>query len=164
MTLRNVKRLSKLARTGTKSSHILDTPSLAHEPDSTPRFKGTDENNPIARSTFDQDIEHPMHTVIKIDVGRARLISPNELACTRAGKGVAGFVAFHEICFHLNHRAGAFSPYKFRSDQSFRALQRIALKKGLGQHARKIAESISTEVTLLCLRPMAPSQSRNGQT
>ena len=94
---------------------------------------------PIPRAALDQNVQHPVHAVVEIDVGRARFIALDEGARARALEGVTRFVAFDQVGFRLNDKAGAFPPNELGADQVCGAKEWINLEENIGQHAGKIA-------------------------
>jgi hypothetical protein len=132
--------LRQLARTGTKSPDVFHAAPRAHERKTAPRLNRPNENEPIPWPAFDEDIQHPVHAVVEIDVGRSGLVPLHERTRARALEGVTGFVVFDQVRFGLHDKAGAFFPDELRADQVFSTKQRIGLKKNKGQHAGKLAE------------------------
>src|SRR6266446_7847656 len=110
MTFGNVERLREFARAGAEAPNIFDAAALSHQRDSAPRLERANEDEAVTRATLDQYIEHPVHAVVKIDVGDPGLVAPNESARARAAEGVTRFVVFDEIGLGLNDDACTFFP------------------------------------------------------
>ena len=117
MTLRDSECLGQLPGAGTKPPNVFQTAPLSHDGQAAPRLDRTNQNESIPRAALDQDIQHPVHAVVEIDVGRARFVALDEGARARALEGVRRFVAFDQIGFRLNDEAGAFSPNELGADQ-----------------------------------------------
>ncbi len=139
MTLCDIERLGQFPGAGAKAPNIFDAAALSHDRKTAPRLDRPNENQPITRAAFDQNVQHPVHAVVEIDVGRARFIALDEGARARALEGVTRFVAFDQIGFRLNDKAGAFPPNELGADQVCGAMERINLEENIGQHAGKIA-------------------------
>ena len=84
----DIKRLRQLAGTGTQPFHIVHSASRFHQVYSALRFERANQDQSISRSAFDQNIEHPMDAVVKINVASSRFVPLYETARTRAAKGV----------------------------------------------------------------------------
>lgn len=140
MTPRDPKRLGQFSRAGAKSPNVFDTASVSHQFKAAPGLDCANQNQTITRSAFDEHVQHPVDTVVEIDVSRARLVSLDEGARTRAAKRVTGFVVLDQIRFSLDDETCAFSPNELGADQILCALERIDLKKTLSQHADKLAD------------------------
>lgn len=139
MTLRNSECLGQLPGAGTETSSVFQTAPLAHDGKATPRLDRTNQNESIPWAALDQDIQHPVHAVVEIDVGRARFVALDEGARARALEGVRRLVAFDQVGFGLNDKAGAFPPNELGADQVCGAKEWINLEENIGQHADKIA-------------------------
>jgi len=139
MTLRNSECLGQLPGAGTETSSVFQTAPLAHDGKATPRLDRTNQNESIPWATLDQDIQHPVHAVVQIDVGRARFVALDEGARARALEGVRRLVAFDQVGFGLNDKAGALPPNELGADQVCGAKEWINLEENIGQHADKIA-------------------------
>jgi hypothetical protein len=139
MALRDIERLGKFPRAGAKAPNIFDAATFSHDLKTAPRLKRADEDDPVARATFDKHVEHPMHAVVKIDVSRAWFIALDECARARAFEGVARFVALDQVGFRLNDKTGAIPPNEFDADQICGANEWINLEEDIGQHAGKLA-------------------------
>lgn len=137
MTPGDIKRLRQFSRTGTEPPNVIDATSLPHQRDSTPRLDCADENEAVTRTAFDEDVEHPMHAVIEIDVGGAGFIALDKFARARAFEGVRGFVLLGEICFRLDDDSAAFFPDKFRADEIFSTGQWVGPEKAVGKHEQR---------------------------
>src|SRR3954447_5416335 len=81
----NRQRLCQLSGTGTELMNIIHAAPLSHQRNAASRLQGADENKPVFRS-FHQHVQHPMNTVIKINVRRPRAISLNEGTRARANE------------------------------------------------------------------------------
>ena len=131
MTLRNGERLRQFPRPGTKLPHVLHFAPLSHDAKTALRLNRPNENEPIPRPAFDEDIQHPVHAVVEIDVGRAWFVPLDEGARARTLESMTSFVALDQIRFRLNDKTRASFPNELGADQIFRALERINLKKTL---------------------------------
>lgn len=129
MPLRDRERLGQLARPGAEPPDVFHLSSLTHDLESPPRFDRADQDETIARPAFNEHVQHPVHAVIEIDVGRARLVALDEGARARPIERVTSLVPLHQIRLGLDHNARAFSPDEPAANQIFRALQRIDLEK-----------------------------------
>ena len=139
MTPRNGERLRQFPWTGAEPPNIFDFSSQSHARKTAPRLDRPNENQSIPRPAFGEHIQHPVHAVVEIDVGRARLVSLDKRARARTLESVTGLVALDQVRFRLDHNTRAFSPNELRADQVLGALQRIALKESIGQHAATLA-------------------------
>ena len=92
MPLRDVQRLRQFAGARAKTMDILDPAARSHEAESPPRLERPNQDEPAPGPAFHEHIEHPMHTVIHINVNRPGGVSLDERTGARSGKGVAGFV------------------------------------------------------------------------
>ena len=106
--------------------------AAGHEMEPARGFDGGDEDEAVFRSAFDQDVEHPVHAVIKIDVGGARPVFGNEGPGGWPREGVAGFVIHRAIGFGLDDDAGAMFPGKRAADQLAGACDGVALEEIAG--------------------------------
>ena len=108
---------------------IIDPTASPHDAEAPPRLQGTNQDQPAPSRAFHEQIEHPVHAVIHINVDSSRRVALDERAGARPGKGVAGLVVQGEISFRLHDDARAFSPNKLGADELARTNQRVALKK-----------------------------------
>jgi hypothetical protein len=129
MSIRYVERAGQLARTGTKIAEIIGPASLFHKRNAATRLDRTDQDQTIARPAFHEHVQHPVHPVIEINVGRARFVALHELTRAGSAEGVAGLVVLGEIRFGLDYDSFASSPHQRRADEVRCAIERIALEK-----------------------------------
>ena len=134
MPLRDVERLRQPAWARAKPPHILHSAAFPHERDTEPGFDRSNENESITRAALDENVQHPVHAVVKINVSRAGLVPPNELPRARSAECVARFVAFHQIRLCLNNNAGAFFPDELCPDKISGAFDRISLEEIRRKH------------------------------
>jgi hypothetical protein len=127
--IRYVERLRQFTRSGTEIAHILCSASLLHQRNSQARLDRADQDQSVAGSGFYQHVQHPMHSVVKINVGRARFVAFHKLARTRSAKCVRCLVVLGQIRFALDDNSFAPSPYEGRANQIRRTDQRIPLEK-----------------------------------
>ena len=139
VTFRDIERLGQFPRTGAKPPNVFDSSPFAHEREPAPRLDRTDKNEPIARAALDEHIQHPVHAVVEIDVGGARLVPRHERARARPAESVTSFVAFHKIRLGLDNQPCAFSPNKLSADQVAGAVEWITLEKRIQQHAVNVS-------------------------
>jgi len=147
MPLVDIQCLGQLARTGTKPLNIFYVAPLSHEAESTLRFNRPDENETISRATLHEHVQHPMNTIIEVDVGRSGSVSFNISTRAWAAECMGSFIALDQISFRFDDETCALSPNEFRADQILRALKRINLEKTSPQHISNLAgrlESAST--------------------
>jgi hypothetical protein len=131
MTFRDVERLRQLAGTGTEPPNVFNSAPLPHQSQTALRLDRANENEAIARAAFDEDVEHPVHAVIEINVGRACFVAFDKGARARPRECMTGFVPFHQIGFHFDHNAPAFLPHQLSADQFARANQRVSFEEGI---------------------------------
>jgi hypothetical protein len=113
----NIECLRQLPRPGTESAQFFHSASSLHQRNPTARLDRANQNDAVARASFDEDVEHPMDAVVEIDVSGTGFVSPNKFTRARSAEGVTRFVAFHQIGLGLNYHAGAPSPNQLRADQ-----------------------------------------------
>jgi len=158
MPLVDIQCLGQLAGTGTKPPNVFQIAPLSHEAESLPRFDRPDQNETIARATFNENVQHPVNAVIEIDVGGAGLVSLNKSSRARAAECVCRFIAHDQIRFGLNDEPGTSFPNELCADQILRALERIDLEKTSSQHAGTLAERLG-----ICLAGGTCSRLCRGQ-
>ena len=78
---------------------------------------------------FGQDIGQPIHPVVEIHVGAARLVGLDKAPGTGPEKGVAGLVTVFGIGLRLDHDPGTAFPVKLDADQVAGATDWIPLKE-----------------------------------
>jgi hypothetical protein len=117
MTSRDVERLRQFAGTGAKAPNVFDTAPFSHQAKSSSRLDCADENESVAWPAFHEYVQHPVHAIVEINVGRARFIAPNELSRARAPESVTRFVAFDQIGLRLNDNADTLFPDQLRPDE-----------------------------------------------
>src|SRR5439155_1398318 len=83
--------------------------ALLHQRDSTAWFERTNQNKAIL-FPFYQHIQHPVHSVIEIDISRARFVTFDERARGGPRKSVRRFIVERRISFHLDDNPYTFSP------------------------------------------------------
>ncbi len=132
------QRGGEFARAGTQGADRVEFGSgiresaAGHEVEPARGFDGADEDEAVLGSAFDQDVEHPVHAVIKIDVGGARPVFGDEGPGGWPREGVAGFVIHRAIGFGLDDDAGAMFPGERAADQLAGACHGVALEKIAG--------------------------------
>jgi hypothetical protein len=113
--------------------NLKDGASLPHQRDSASWLECTDENE-TAFLSFHQNIQHPVNSVVKINVSRPSLISFDERARSWANKAMTGFITDCVIGFSFNDYPGTRIPIELAPDEITSAAQRIALEKISPQH------------------------------
>ncbi len=131
MTMGNVERLREFARPRAETFYVIQFSPFFHPFNSSLRFQSTNQNETVLLS-FHEHIQHPVHPIIKINVGRAGLVSLDKGARARAHEGVTCLIIYRVVSFRLDEHTGAISPDQFRADQLPRANERIAFKKRCG--------------------------------
>ncbi|HEY4758245.1 MAG TPA: hypothetical protein VIH43_06780 [Chthoniobacterales bacterium] len=129
----NRQRLCQLSGTGTELMNIIHAAPLSHQRNAASRLQGADENKPVFRS-FHQHVQHPMNTVIEINVRRPGAISLNEGTRARANEAMTGFVTGGVVGFGFHDYAGARIPIELAANQIVRATEWVPLKKIAAQH------------------------------
>jgi hypothetical protein len=129
MPVRDSESLRELARSRTKTPDFFHAATLFHQLQALPGLEGANQNEAAAFPAFDEQVEHPVDTVVKINVNRAGPITLDKRPGARPGKGVASFVIQGQIRLCLDDNAGAFSPDQPGADKLARADQGIALEK-----------------------------------
>src|ERR1044071_1875741 len=109
MPFRDVQGLGQFARSGAKAVDLIDPTACSHDVEATPRLECSNQNQPTP-GALHEHIEHPVHTVIHVNVNCARHVSLHELTCAWPCKGVASFVIQSEIRLCLDYNPGTFSP------------------------------------------------------
>ena len=130
MPLRDVQRLRQFTRARTKTMDVLDPAPCPHKAEASPRLERANQDQATPGPAFHEHIEHPMHTVIHINVNRPGGVSFDERTGARSGKGVAGFVIQSEIGLCLDDGARACFPNQLGAHELARANERIPLEKG----------------------------------
>jgi len=129
------QRRREFARPGTKRLNRTDRgrrfrkPPAGHQMEPPRGFDGSEQDEPVLRSAFDQDVQHPVHAIIKIDVGGAWPMFGDKSPRRWPHERMGSFVVDRGISFRLDDDAGAVLPRQRAADQLPRARQRIALKE-----------------------------------
>src|SRR5205085_12166403 len=97
MAIGDIERLGEFARTGTEASHIVQSAPRLHQRQTTPRVERANQYKPAAFAAFDEEIQHPVDAVIKIDVDRAGVVALDERSRARAREGMTRLVVRGEI-------------------------------------------------------------------
>lgn len=84
---------------------VLDPAARPHEAKPPPRLERANQDQAGPGPAFHEHIEHPVHTVIHINVNRPGRVSLDERAGARPGKGVASFVIQGEVRLCLDDGA-----------------------------------------------------------
>jgi hypothetical protein len=105
MPLRNVQRPRQFTRPGAKAMDVIDSTPCSHDAEASPRLERANQNQPTPGRAFHEHIEHPVHTVIHVNVDCPRRVSLDERAGARPCKGVASFVIQSEIGLCLDYDA-----------------------------------------------------------
>ncbi len=124
----NGERLRQFARPGAKLVNVVNPAAFLHQFDPPPRFKCPNQNETI-RVAFHQHVQHPMHAIVKIDVGRAGLVALDKAARAWSRKRVRGFIIDCRIRFYLDDYPGALAPNQFFPDEVARTRKRIAFEE-----------------------------------
>src|SRR6266487_354600 len=128
MTIGNVERLRELARSRAKTFHIIKSATFLHLLDAFSRLQRANKDETILVA-FDQHVQHPMHSIIEIDIGGTRVVSLDKAARTRTCKGMRGLVVDCRVRFHIDNDSRTIVPNEFCADQLTRASDRITFKK-----------------------------------
>jgi len=96
---------------------------LLHGSQSAPRFDRANQNKSLLIA-FGQHIEHPMHPVVQIHIGRPRAMTGDESARRRTRERMARRIADRRIGFAFHHNPATRAPDQFASHQRLRALDR----------------------------------------
>src|SRR6266496_4142721 len=128
MSIGDIECLREFSRSGAKLTEILDATTSLHQLHATPRFNRAEQDEAV-RLPFHEHIQHPVHAIVKIDVGRAGFVPLDKAARAWPRKSVRGFVINCRVCFHLSDDPGAIAPDQFRADEFARAGERITLEK-----------------------------------
>src|SRR5262245_2143588 len=109
MTTGDGKRLCELARSRAKAFHVVKSATFLHlfDPSSWLYRANQDETVLIA---FHQHVQHPMHSIVEIDISRAGVISLDEAASARPCKCMRGLVVECRISFHFDNYPRAIAP------------------------------------------------------
>jgi len=81
----------------------------SHKRNSASRLESANENKPVLLS-LDQNIQHPVHAVVKVNVSRAGPIPFDKRARAWSDKTVTGFIADRIVGLRFNNEPGAGSP------------------------------------------------------
>ena len=100
----------------------------SHYRNSASRFQGPNEYKTVLPS-FHQNIQHPVHTVVEIDVGRTGPIPLDKRARTGTNETVTRFVTDRVVSFGLNDNTSAAIPIQLAADKLARTSYWITLKK-----------------------------------
>ena len=109
MTIVDAKRLRELARSRAKTFHVVNATKFLHSFDPSPRLQGANQDETVL-STFHQHVQHPMHSIIEIDISCARVVSLDKAAGARPSKRMRGLVVDCRIRFHLDDNPRAIVP------------------------------------------------------
>ena len=115
---------------------VLHPTPLPHHRKARTRFERAYENKSVGIALLDQDVQHPVHPIVKIDVGGSRPVTIDKCARARARERVSGFVIQSQISFGLDNNSGAPAPDQCRPNESRGADQRVASKKIPRDHMR----------------------------
>jgi hypothetical protein len=129
----NRQRLCQLSGTGTKLMSGIHATPLSHQWNAASRLQCPDENKPVFCS-FHQHVQHPMNTVVEIDVRRPGAISLNEGTRARANEAMTGLITDRVVGFGFHDYAGARIPIELATNQVVSATKRVPLKKIAVQH------------------------------
>src|SRR5438552_15745135 len=128
MPLSDIERLRKFPRRRAKPADIVNASAFLHQLDAAPRFQRTDQNETV-RLAFHQHVQHPVHTVVEINVGSAGSVPLDETARAWARKSMRGFVSNCRVRFYFDDNPGAVAPDQFEADEFARTGEGITLKK-----------------------------------
>ena len=127
--IRDVQGLGQFTRAGAKAMDVSDFTASSHHGETAPRLERADQDKPASRATFYEHIEHPMHPIIHVNVGRAGLVSLDKRARARPRERVTSFVMQGQICLGFHHNPRASPPDQLGAYKLARAKERIALEK-----------------------------------
>ena len=123
------ERLRKLAGAGTERVTAFGPAARFHFANAAGRFERADQNDPVFRTAFHQNIEQPVDAVIQIDIRRAGKMPLNKGARGRTREGVARFIVEDTVSFGLNDEAGAIIPDELTANERARAFERMHLEE-----------------------------------
>ncbi|HKR53671.1 MAG TPA: hypothetical protein VJR93_04925 [Chthoniobacterales bacterium] len=101
--------LREFSGTGTKPVQIMNSTPPSHQRNSASRFHSPNEDKTVLLS-FDQHVQHPVHAVIEINVGRAGAIPLDKRARTGTNETVTRFITDRVISFCLDDNTSAAIP------------------------------------------------------
>ena len=84
---------------------VLDSTACSHEAEAPPWLERPNQDQPTPPGTLHQHIEHPVHTVIQVNVDCPGRVSFHECSGARPRKRVAGFVIQGQIGLCLDNNA-----------------------------------------------------------
>jgi hypothetical protein len=128
---------------------VIHFTACSHDAEAPPRLERANQNQPTPGRAFHEHVEHPVHTVIHVNVDCPRRVSIDERAGARPRKGVGRFVVQCEIGLCLDDDARTFSPKQLGAHELACTDEGIALEKGRRQNplmqprARAFARLIS---------------------
>jgi len=129
MTAGYFQGLGQFSGSGAKPSHLRQSAPPTHRLDPAAGLERTNQNKTVRFAILDQNVQHPMHAVVKINVGCSRVIALDECSRARAIEGMRGLIVFGKIRFGFNDHTGATAPHESSSNQPGGTNQRIASEK-----------------------------------
>src|SRR5205823_14001694 len=112
---------------------IMDSAPPSHQGNSASRLQSTNENKTVLFS-FHQNIQHPVHAVVEINVGRAGPIPLDERARAGSNETVTRFVPDRVVSFCLNDNPGAAIPIQLAANKLACTTDWITLKETCANH------------------------------
>src|SRR5690349_10922396 len=127
----------------------MNSTPLFHHRNSPSRLQCSNENKPVLLS-FHQDIQHPVHAVVEINVARAWPIPFDKRARTGANETVTRFVTDRVVSFCLNDNTSAAIPIQLAANKLAGTSHRITLEKNCANHlaAHRVCLSSVESVSL----------------
>ena len=109
------QRHCKLAGSRAELSRILRSPRLLHLLDAFDRLQRAKQHKAQTLS-FDEDVKHPVHSVVEVDIGRSSLMARDKKPRTWAKKRMARFIAVHIVSFRFDDDPAERAPLESAPD------------------------------------------------
>src|SRR5213592_1013957 len=109
ISARDSECLCDFARAGAKPTEIVNATASLHPFNPSPRLERANQNKAV-RVTFHQHVQHPVHPIIEIHIGRASTVSLDKATRARPRKGVRGFVIDCRVRFYFYKEPRAVAP------------------------------------------------------
>jgi len=111
----------------------MNSTPLFHHRNSPSRLQRSNENKTVLLS-FHQNIQHPVHAIVEINVARAWPIPLDKRPRTGANETVTRFVTDRVVSFCLNDDASAAIPTQLAADKLACTSHWITLKKSCANY------------------------------
>ena len=132
------QRHRKLSRSGAKLPQILCSSRLLHLLDAFDRLQRANQHKAQTLS-LNEDVKHPVHSVIEVDIGRSGLMARDKNSRTWTKDRMARLIAVHIISFRFDHDSAESAPLQRAPNQFPRATQRVTLEETALQHGMQLA-------------------------